>query len=127
MSFKRLLYSSLRAIGGWWWAILAALVVVIIATFPLSGESGRADKTHEVKEEAGPPKAVSSGVGGPRLAKERSFTYADSAYGKCLQQNGVTKFPPLSKPLVLDTADPVVAKAVGACRSLAPVSPTPTP
>ncbi|RKS76172.1 hypothetical protein BZB76_1522 [Actinomadura pelletieri DSM 43383] len=82
--------------------------------------------TREVKELPGPPAPSPSTVEGPRLAKERKFTYADSAYGKCLMQHGIKKLPPLTEPLALNTNDPTVAKATQQCKSLAPTSPTPT-
>jgi hypothetical protein len=56
-----------------------------------------------------------------RLGGERRFTYADSAYGKCLISHGVAKLPPIDKPLVLSTSDPTAVAAVKACVSLAPV------
>jgi hypothetical protein len=110
------------------WFLGAAVVILLLAgasALFLFGGRDSPDKTREVKEEAGPPRPTSSVPGGPRLAQERAFTYADSAYGKCLMRHGVKDFPPLTKPLVLDTSEPTVERAVNACRNLAPASPQP--
>lgn len=58
------------------------------------------------------------------LEKEREFTHADTAYGRCLVEHGVQDLPPLTEPLDLDSKAPAVADALTACASLAP---TPAP
>lgn len=103
-------------------ALTAALIILAVLVLYAACNGPDPDATREVKELPGIPAISPSVVGGPRLASERPFTYADSAYGKCLMSNGVKDLPPISKPLELDTGDPKVAGAVEACKRLAPPS-----
>lgn len=102
-------------------ALGASLALGAFAFVLLGGE--KEDSPIAVREKPGSPRPWV----GASLDKERSFTYFDTVYGRCLKQNGVKELPPLSKPFVLDTTDPVVVRAADACRSLRPTWATPQP
>lgn len=92
-----------------------SVVVGVLFVGGCAGEEPKRERIVAVTEVTGSPKAEPTHL----LSKERRFTYLDTAYGKCLDQNGVKDLPPLDEPLKLDETDPAVARALQACQALA--------
>ncbi|MGJ6966500.1 hypothetical protein ACSDR0_31770 [Streptosporangium sp. G11] len=96
--------------------LVAGVVVAgVLLVGGCAGEEPKRERIVAVAEITDSPKAEPTHL----LSKERRFTRLDTAYGKCLDQNGVKDLPPLDEPLKLDETDPTVARALQSCQALA--------
>ncbi|ROO86854.1 hypothetical protein EDD29_4436 [Actinocorallia herbida] len=99
-------------------ALAALAAVTALTVSACGGDDPRPAPTPVAEAPSAPPPPTYL------LEKERDFTWADTAYGKCLTDHGVEDLPALAERLALDTGSPETAAALTACATL---SPAPSP